>query len=147
MVGWHGGIADSFRASSDYLQLIGGQFACHPGREPDERRGDQADNYVPHTIDIVPEAADHPIVAASPASTWSPSSTGCSATTSATSSRRRPCPPRVGAVAPAAHTAGRLDTVVGRRPHLRGHPGHDVETLGHPSVRTMIERSMSWAMR
>ncbi len=32
--GWHGGIADSFRASSDYLQLVGGQFATHPSKEP-----------------------------------------------------------------------------------------------------------------
>src|SRR5207248_6558010 len=30
MAGWHGGIADSYRNSSDYLHLIGGQFACHP---------------------------------------------------------------------------------------------------------------------
>src|SRR4051794_16413636 len=25
--GWHGGIADSYRKNSDYLQLVGGQFA------------------------------------------------------------------------------------------------------------------------
>ena len=25
--GWHGGIADSYRNNSDYLQLVGGQFA------------------------------------------------------------------------------------------------------------------------
>src|SRR5262245_13442402 len=30
--GWHGGICDSFRASSDYLQLVGGQFATHASR-------------------------------------------------------------------------------------------------------------------
>ena len=37
MAGWHGGIADSYRNSSDYLHLIGGQFACHPGKHPAER--------------------------------------------------------------------------------------------------------------
>jgi type 1 glutamine amidotransferase len=31
LAGWHGGIADSYRNSSDYLQLVGGQFATHPG--------------------------------------------------------------------------------------------------------------------
>ena len=30
LTGWHGGIVDSFRSSSDYLQLVGGQFATHP---------------------------------------------------------------------------------------------------------------------
>src|SRR4029077_392460 len=34
MAGWHGGIADSYRNSSDYFQLIGAQFACHPGKDP-----------------------------------------------------------------------------------------------------------------
>jgi len=28
------GIADSFRNTSDYLHLVGGQFACHPGKHP-----------------------------------------------------------------------------------------------------------------
>ena len=37
--GWHGGIADSYRNTSDYLHLVGGQFACHPGKHPDERIG------------------------------------------------------------------------------------------------------------
>src|SRR5438477_10098135 len=37
MAGWHGGIADSYRNSSDYLHLIGGQFACHPGKDPAAR--------------------------------------------------------------------------------------------------------------
>ena len=37
--GWHGGIADSYRDSSDYLQLVGGQFATHPSKHPDERVG------------------------------------------------------------------------------------------------------------
>ncbi|WP_035777036.1 ThuA domain-containing protein, partial [Arthrobacter sp. H5] len=27
LAGWHGGIADSYRNTSDYLHLIGGQFA------------------------------------------------------------------------------------------------------------------------
>lgn len=63
--GWHGGIADSYRNEADYLQLIGGQFAHHPGKHPNEREGagTQSDNYIPYRIDINPAAADHPIVA------------------------------------------------------------------------------------
>jgi len=61
MAGWHGGIADSYRNSSDYLHLIGGQFACHPGKHPDERIGAQSDNYRPYRINMLPCAADHPI--------------------------------------------------------------------------------------
>ena len=46
--GWHGGIVDSFRVATDYLQLVGAQFAAHPG------------NLVEHTIAIT--RPDHPIV-------------------------------------------------------------------------------------
>ena len=66
MAGWHGGIADSYRNSSDYLHLIGGQFACHPGKHPDQRTGDQSDNYVPYRINMVPAAAEHPITRGMP---------------------------------------------------------------------------------
>jgi type 1 glutamine amidotransferase len=37
LAGWHGGIADSYRNSDDYLHLIGGQFACHPGGSASSR--------------------------------------------------------------------------------------------------------------
>jgi len=45
MGGWHGGIADSYRDSADYLQMIGGQFAHHAAKAPkDQLAGEQADN-------------------------------------------------------------------------------------------------------
>src|SRR5215207_8678135 len=59
--GWHGGIADSFRDSSDYLHLVGGQFATHPGKHPDERRGDPGDNYLHHTVELTELGRKHPI--------------------------------------------------------------------------------------
>ena len=62
MGGWHGGIADSYRNSADYLHMIGGQFAHHAGIEPEQRIGEQSDNYLTYTIEIVPERRDHPIV-------------------------------------------------------------------------------------
>src|SRR5699024_7651478 len=61
LAGWHGGIADSYRNTADYLHLIGGQFACHPGKHPDERVGAMSDAYVPHSITMLPEAVHHSI--------------------------------------------------------------------------------------
>jgi type 1 glutamine amidotransferase len=29
--GWHGGIADSFRSSTEYQFMVGGQWVAHPG--------------------------------------------------------------------------------------------------------------------
>jgi len=45
--GWHGGIADSFRASSDYSFITGGQFISHPH------------NFTDYRVEVV---AEHPIV-------------------------------------------------------------------------------------
>lgn len=59
--GWHGGIADSYRNTSDYLQMVGGQFANHPGKHPDECLGEQSDNYVPHSINFTELGKVHPI--------------------------------------------------------------------------------------
>ncbi len=52
--GWHGGVVDSFRISSDYLQLMGAQFAAHPN------------DLVRHTVQILPEQAEHEIVSGLP---------------------------------------------------------------------------------
>ena len=49
--GWHGGIIDSFRASTDYQFMTGGQWVAHP------------DNIIDYSVQIVPERRDHPIVA------------------------------------------------------------------------------------
>ena len=50
LAGWHGGIVDAFRVPG-YLQLVGGQFVAHPG------------DFVTYQVDIVPERAEHEIVA------------------------------------------------------------------------------------
>jgi uncharacterized protein len=31
IAGWHGGMADSFRANTDYQYMVGGQWVAHPG--------------------------------------------------------------------------------------------------------------------
>lgn len=146
--GWHGGIADSFRDSSDYLQLVGGQFATHPGTHPDERVGDAADNYLDYTVQLTPLGREHPITAGledfalvteqywvlhddlndvlatttHPAPAWHP--------------WHRPV------TSPAIWTrewgAGRIVVTT---------PGHSTDILENPSVRTVIERGMLWATR
>lgn len=61
MGGWHGGIADSYRDNADYLHMIGGQFAHHAGKAPEERSGEQSDNYIPYTVHITESGKMHPI--------------------------------------------------------------------------------------
>ena len=149
LTGWHGGIADSFRASADYLQLIGGQFATHPGKPPEERvDGAQENNYLDYTVQITPLGREHPVTAGladfdlcteqywvlhddlidvlatttHPAPAWEP--------------WHRPV------TSPAVWTrhwgAGRL---------VVSTPGHSPEVLADPNVRTIIERGMLWATR
>jgi type 1 glutamine amidotransferase len=146
--GWHGGIADSFRASSDYLQLVGGQFATHPGKEPGCRVGDETDNFLSHTVEITALGRDHPITVGltdfelvteqywvlhddlidvlatttHPVQPWHP--------------WHRPI------TSPAIWTrqwgAGRIVVTT---------PGHSLDVLAHSSVRTVIERGLLWASR
>ena len=59
--GWHGGIVDSYRNSSDYLQMLGGQFASHPGKLPEERIDGQPDNFVQFTVNKTDLGKAHPI--------------------------------------------------------------------------------------
>ena len=62
--GWHGGIADSYRNSEYYLRLVGGQFATHPSKAPDQViGGEQSDNYLPYTVNITELGRAHEITA------------------------------------------------------------------------------------
>jgi type 1 glutamine amidotransferase len=148
LTGWHGGIADSYRASSDYLQLIGGQFATHPGKRPDERDGGPADNYLDYTVELTELGRGHPITsgvedfALTTEQYWvlTDDLNDVLATTT------HPAPPwhpwRRPIISPAIWTrewgAGRI---------VVSTPGHSLDVLEHPSVRTIIERGMLWATR
>jgi len=59
--GWHGGIIDSFRASTDYLQFVGAQFAAHPHAPQDRGRIDVEANR-DYTVHITPAGAEHPVL-------------------------------------------------------------------------------------
>ena len=51
LAGWHGGIVGAFLGTEGYHHLTGGVFVHHP------------DDFVAHTLSVVPERAGHEIVA------------------------------------------------------------------------------------
>jgi type 1 glutamine amidotransferase len=149
LAGWHGGIVDSYRASSDYLQLVGGQFATHAARMPPaERTGEQADNYVRHRIQMTPAAADHPITAGigdfelETEQYWVLTDDYNDVLATTTTAVRpwgawhRPI------TAPAIWTRQ-----WGRGRIFVATPGHKVDILQDPNVRTIVERGLRWAAR
>ncbi|GAA2985496.1 type 1 glutamine amidotransferase [Microbacterium terrae] len=148
LAGWHGGIADSYRASSDYLQLIGGQFATHPSRHPDEVCGDASDNYLDHTVQLTDAGRAHEIMrglddfALTTEQYWvlHDDLNDVLATTTHPVQPYHPWHRPV--TSPAVWTrewgAGRVFVAT---------PGHRVEVLVDPNVRTIIERGMLWAAR
>jgi type 1 glutamine amidotransferase len=148
LAGWHGGIADSYRNNSDYLQLIGGQFASHPGKHPDERTGEQSDNYVPHLIEMTPAAAEHPITQGISdfelvtEQYWVLHDDYNDVLATTTQAVRPWDPWNRPVTSPAIWTRrwgqGRIFVST---------PGHRVEILQDTNVKTIIERGLLWAAR
>lgn len=148
LAGWHGGIADSFRNNAEYLQLVGGQFAAHPGRPASERTGDQSDYFVRHTIDMTPTAAEHPITRGIDdfelvtEQYWVLHDDYNDVLATTTQAVRDGDPWTRPITSPAVWTrrwgAGRVFVAT---------PGHRVEVLQDRNVRTIVERGMLWASR
>ena len=148
MAGWHGGIADSYRNNADYLHLIGGQFACHPGKHPDQRVGDASDNFIDYTVNLLPGAADHPITAGltdfalRTEQYWVLTDDYIDVLATTTLPAREWDPWHRPVTCPAVWTRqwgeGRVFVAT---------PGHSVEVLQDPNVSTIIERGMLWASR
>ena len=119
MAGWHGGIADSYRNTADYLHMIGGQFAHHAGIEPWLRKGEQSDNYIPYTVHVTELGKTHPITAGIEdfdlvtEQYWV-----LSDEYNAAGDHDAGGAP-VGRLEPSGHRAGDLDAPVGQGPHLR----------------------------
>ncbi len=148
MAGWHGGIADSYRDNADYLHMIGGQFAHHAGKAPAERVGEQSDNYIPYTVRITELGKKHPITAGIEdfdlvtEQYWVLSDEYNDVLATTTQEVRpwdawnRPV------TAPAIWTRqwgqGRIFVSA---------PGHRIEVVEDPNVRTIIERGLLWAAR
>lgn len=149
MVGWHGGIADSYRNSADYLQLIGGQFAHHASVNPPEQAtGEQADNYEHYTVNITDLGRSHPITEGiedfelTTEQYWVLSDEYNQVLATTTQAKRdwdawdRPV------TFPAVWTRqwGEGRIVVST-------PGHRLEIVQDPNVRRIIERGLLWAAR
>jgi type 1 glutamine amidotransferase len=146
--GWHGGIADSYRASSDYLQLVGGQFATHPSKEPGRCGGGQEDNYLPYTVNLTTLGRDHPITAGlddfelETEQYWVLHDDLIDVLATTTHPVRPWHPWHRPITSPAIWTRlwgdGRI---------VISTPGHSLDVLENPNVRTVIERGMLWATR
>jgi type 1 glutamine amidotransferase len=148
MAGWHGGIADSFRNSSDYLHLIGGQFATHPGREPSLRVDAQEDNYLPYTVEITDLGRAHEITAGlgdfdlETEQYWVLHDDLIDVLATTTHPTQPWHPWHRPVTSPAVWTRA-----WGRGRIFVATPGHSVEVLQNPNVRTIVERGMLWASR
>lgn len=148
LAGWHGGIADSYRNNSDYLQLIGGQFATHPSKHPDSCAGDETDNYLCYTVDLTDLGRDHEIMAGREDFTlrteqyWvlTDDLNDVLATTTHPVQPYHPWHRPI--VSPAVWTRE-----WGRGRIFVATPGHSPVVLRDVNVRTIIERGMLWASR
>lgn len=148
LAGWHGGIADSYRATSDYLHLVGGQFACHPGVTPAERTGKQSDNDVRYRVEMAASAADHPITAGIgdfdlvTEQYWVLADDYIDVLATTTQAVRPWDPWHRPVTSPAVWTRrwglGKIFVCT---------PGHRVEVLQVPEVNTLIKRGLLWASR
>jgi type 1 glutamine amidotransferase len=142
LAGWHGGIADSYRNESDY------QFACHPGKHPDERQGEQADNYVPYTVNMLPAAAEHPITEGigdfelTTEQYWVLADDYNDVLATTTQAVREWDPWHRPVTSPAIWTRS-----WGKGRIFVSTPGHHVDVLEVPQVRTIVERGLLWAAR
>ena len=148
LAGWHGGIADSFRASPDYLQLVGGQFVTHPSKHPELVTGDQSDNYLPYTVELTELGRAHQILAGlddfalETEQYWVLHDNLIDILATTTHPVQPYHPWHRPIVSPAIWTrewgAGRVFVCT---------PGHSLDVLENPTVRTIIERGMLWATR
>lgn len=146
--GWHGGIADAYRNSADYLHMVGGQFAHHAGADPAERVGDQLDDYIPYTVHITDLGRTHPITAGIAdfdlvTEQYWVLSDEYNDVLATTTQEVRPWdawhrPVTAPAIWVREWGAGRVFVSA---------PGHKLEVLQDPNVRTIIKRGLLWAAR
>lgn len=148
LAGWHGGVADSYRNDADYLQLVGGQFATHPSKHPDQRAGDETDNFLSHSIELTDLGRGHAIMAGlddfslRTEQYWvlHDDLNDVLATTTHPVQPYHPWHRPI--TSPVVWTrlwgAGRVFVAT---------PGHSLDVLRDENVRTIIERGMLWASR
>jgi hypothetical protein len=148
LTGWHGGIVGAYPGTPDYLQLTGGQFAAHPSKEAAACHGGPEDNFLPHRVRLTDLGRSHPITAGlgdfelETEQYWVLHDDLIDVLATTTHPVRPWHPWRRPITSPAIWTRqwgdGRIVVTT---------PGHDLDALRHPAVRTVIERGMLWATR
>ena len=148
LAGWHGGIADSYRASSDYLQLVGGQFATHPSKDPEHVHGGETYNYLEYTDELTDLGRRHEITqdiddfTLTTEQYWVLHDDLIDVLATTTHPVQPYHPWHRPITSPAVWTrewgAGRVFVTTA---------GHSLDVLQDPNVRTIIERGMLWAAR
>jgi type 1 glutamine amidotransferase len=148
LTGWHGGIAGAFAGTPRYLQLVGGQFAAHPSKEPAACVGGPDDNFLPHRVNLTELGRAHPITAGlddfdlETEQYWVLHDDLIDVLATTTHPVRPWHPWHRPITSPAIWTrrwgAGRIVVTT---------PGHDLDALRHPTVHTVIQRGMLWATR
>jgi type 1 glutamine amidotransferase len=131
LAGWHGGMGDAFRASSDYQFMVGGQFVAHPGGIIDYRV-----HITDHAHPITRGLGDFDVHSEQYYMHVDPSNTVLAETVLA------------GADAP--WIAGCRMPVAWTRMHGKGRVfycsiGHGPKDLGIAEVKEMIRRGILWA--
>lgn len=136
LAGWHGGLADAFRADLEYNFMVGGQFICHPG------------GFIDYRVDLVSDREEHPIVAGIEPFAVNTEQYYVHADPSIdtlATTRFAPHPDYAwidGVVAPVVWTKPWGDGKV-----FCCTVGHKLDDLDNPQVRTIIERGILWASR
>jgi type 1 glutamine amidotransferase len=148
LAGWHGGIADSYRASSDYLQLVGGQFATHPSKDPEHVHGGETDNHLEYAVELTDLGRRHEITqdiddfTLTTEQYWVLHDDLIDVLATTTHPVQPYHPWHRPITSPAVWTrewgAGRVFVTTA---------GHSLDVLQDPNVRTIIERGMLWAAR
>lgn len=148
LAGWHGGIADSFRASAEYLQLVGGQFVTHPSKHPDQLHGDETDNYLEYTVELTALGRGHEIMAGlddfvlTTEQYWMLHDDLIDVLATTTHPVQPYHPWHRPITSPAVWTRD-----WGRGRVFVATPGHSLDVLQDPNVRAIVERGMLWAAR
>lgn len=136
--GWHGGIVDAFRATTEYFWLTGGQFMAHPGGQVDHEIVVTSDHEIVKGIDRIPLHSEQYWVGTDAANDVLATTTFAAGY----ADLGRPGPEVEEVTVPAVWTrrwaAGRIFVAT---------MGHGLVDLDIPEVRTIIERGLVWASR
>lgn len=134
--GWHGGVLDSFRATVEYSQMLGGVFTAHPH------------GMVPYQVELTDSGRAHPITSGLPDFELTSEQYWVLCDTASSVLATTAIVPRPGDPWPEPYRA----PVAWARQWGRGRIfittlGHGVDDLRHPQVRELVTRGLLWAAR